>query len=500
MAKRTTTTSTKSSSSPVPAGYGSGRPGSRVTTNGKTVTTSASGNSTVTSSGSSSNRTSSGSGSSSSRTSGSGSSTRTGISTAAGSATGLAAGVKAGSQFGPLGALVGGMLGSAAGGAAGNAAGRVSSSGGGSRQYVEPEPQPEPVQQGYSQADFDALRQQLQDEYKRQTQSALDAYKSESQKQMDTYRQQAEAAQKQLAEKEAAIRAEQEARVKSNVASLNAAKPQVQQAGAAANWQAQQNYYNLINPNGAGAEARAALGLSGSGLTESAQIAAGNAYTGAVNSNQQNVDNQLAQIDLAITQAQLNGDLATAQQLQSYYEAVYNGGMQSANNLAQMGQQYAGTLANMGMGAAGTGANLGQWSIENSQQQGQQDADKTLSIMQFMEQQKQNNFNNLLAQAGLTGYFNGQQTMQGQQAALDRYQSALDQEASAYQNIALKTQNAMALLEYRLKYDFGYSEEQAKQMSNYLANQLTEAQIRNMDVDTIYQELQNAFAKKKNGL
>lgn len=490
MAKQTT--STKSSSNPVPAGYGSGRPGSRVTTNGKTVTTPASGSSGATNSGSSSSRTSS----SSTKTSSSGSSTRTGISTAAGSAAGMAAGVKAGSQFGPLGALMGGMIGGAAGGAVGNAAGRVSSShsNAGQQQYVEP--QPEPVQQGYSQADFDALRQQLQDEYKRQTQSALDAYKSESQKQMDTYRQQAEAAQKQLAEKEAAIRAEQEARVKSNVASLNAAKPQVQQAGAAANRQAQQNYYNLINPNGAGAEARAALGLSGSGLTESAQIAAGNAYTGAVNSNQQNVDNQLAQIDLAITQAQLNGDLATAQQLQSYYEAVYNGGMQSANNLAQMGQQYAGTLANMGMGAAGTGANLGQWSIENSQQQGLQDADKTLSIMQFMEQQKQNNFNNLLAQAGLTGYFNGQQTMQGRQHEFDLYSSALDQEGKAYQNIALKRENARALLEYQLMQQFGAAKEEAAVKSTELANKLTESQIQNTDVDTLLQQLRVDYARK----
>ncbi len=489
MAKRTTTTNTKSSSSPVPAGYGSGRPGSRVTTNGKTVTTPASGNSTVTSSGSSSNRTSSSSGSSSGRTSSSSSSSSVPSGAQLGGAIGGVFGSLLG--MGKQGAAIGSAL-----GAGTSAANQISSArkSSGQQQYVEP--QPEPVQQGYSQADFDTLRQQLQDEYKRQTQSALDAYKSESQKQMDTYRQQAEAAQRQLAEKEAAIRAEQEARVKSNVASLNAAKPQVQQAGAAANRQAQQNYYDLINPNGAGAEARAALGLSGSGLTESAQIAAGNAYTGAVNSNQQNVDNQLAQIDLAITQAQLNGDLATAQQLQSYYEAVYNGGMQSANNLAQMGQQYAGTLANLGMGAAGTGANLGQWSVENRQQQGQQDADKTLSIMQFMEQQKQNNFNNLLAQAGLTGYFNGQQTMQGRQHEFDLYSSALDQEGKAYQNIALKRENARALLEYQLMQQFGAAKEEAAVKSTELANKLTESQIQNTDVDTLLQQLRVDYARK----
>ena len=444
-----------------------------------------------TSSSSSSSRTSSSSGSSSGRTSSSSSNVPSGAQ------LGGALGGALGSMFGM--GKQGAMLGSAFG-AGQSAVSQVNNArkSSGQQQYVEP--QPEPVQQPDYQSQLDAMRQQLQNEYKQQTQAALDAYKSESQKQMDVYRQQAEAAQKQLAEREAALRAEQEAKVKANVASLNAAKPQVQQAGAAANRQAQQNYYSLINPNGAGAEARAALGLSGSGLTESAQIAAGNAYTGAVNSNQQNVDNQLAQIDLAITQAQLNGDLATAQQLQSYYETVYNGGMQSANNLAQMGQQYAGTLANLGLSSAGQGASLGQWGIENMQGQSQRDFDNTLSAMQFMEQQKQNNINNLLAQAGLTGYLNGQQTMQGKQADYDLYLTAQQQEGMAYDNIMKKIENAKALLEYNLQHDFGYSEQQAKQLAAWLQNQLTAADIRGTDAETAWKQTQTAYAKKKNGL
>lgn len=448
----------------------------------------------------SSNRTSSSSSSSRTSSSSSGSSGRTSSGSSnvpSGAQLGGALGGALGSMFGM--GKQGAMLGSAFG-AGQSAVSQVNNArkSSGQQQYVEP--QPEPVQQPDYQSQLDAMRQQLQNEYKQQTQAALDAYKSESQKQMDVYRQQAEAVQKQLAEREAALRAEQEAKVKANVASLNAAKPQVQQAGAAANRQAQQNYYSLINPNGAGAEARAALGLSGSGLTESAQIAAGNAYTGAVNSNQQNVDNQLAQIDLAITQAQLNGDLATAQQLQSYYETVYNGGMQSANNLAQMGQQYAGTLANLGLSSAGQGASLGQWGIENMQGQSQRDFDNTLSAMQFMEQQKQNNINNLLAQAGLTGYLNGQQTMQGKQADYDLYLTAQEQEAKAYQNIALKRENAMKLFEYNLMQNYGMQEREAALEAARLANQLTEAEIRGTDADTLYKQMQAAYAKKKNGL
>lgn len=454
----------------------------------------------------SSNRTSSSS--SSSRTSSSSSGSRTSSGSSSGRTSSGSSNVPSGAQLGgALGGALGSMFGmgkqgamlGSAFGAGQSAVSQVNNArkNSGQQQYIEPEPV---QQQPDYQSQLDAMRQQLQNEYKQQTQAALDAYKSESQKQMDAYRQQAEAAQKQLAEREAALRAEQEAKVKANVASLNAAKPQVQQAGAAANRQAQQNYYSLINPNGAGAEARAALGLSGSGLTESAQIAAGNAYTGAVNSNQQNVDNQLAQIDLAITQAQLNGDLATAQQLQSYYETVYNGGMQSANNLAQMGQQYAGTLANLGLSSAGQGASLGQWGVENMQGQSQRDFDNTLSAMQFMEQQKQNNINNLLAQAGLTGYLNGQQTMQGKQADYDLYLTAQEQEAKAYQNIALKRENAMKLFEYNLMQNYGMQEREAALEAARLANQLTEAEIRGTDADTLYKQMQAAYAKKKNGL
>ncbi len=125
-----------------------------------------------------------------------------------------------------------------------------------------------------------------------------------------------------------------DAGVQQNIANLEAMKPMVQQAGVQANQAVQQSYYDAVNPNGAGAEQRAAMGLSDSGLTESAQIAASNAYQGAVNSNAQNVQNQLAQIDLAIRNAELSGDIATAQQLQAYYETVLQAGMQAANQIA----------------------------------------------------------------------------------------------------------------------------------------------------------------------
>jgi hypothetical protein len=80
------------------------------------------------------------------------------------------------------------------------------------------------------------------------------------------------------------------------------------------------------------------------------------------------------------------------------------------------------------------------------------------------------------------------------------YSSALGQEKQAYENIALKRENARALLEYQMMQQYGMAEREAAQKAAELANQLTEAQIRNTDADTLYQQLQNAFAKKKNGL
>lgn len=232
-----------------------------------------------------------------------------------------------------------------------------------------------------------------------------------------------------------ALRKEQQAMVDANIAQLNAQKPQVQQAGALANQAAQQNYYALINPNGASAEQRAALGLSDSGLTESSQIAAGNAYLGAVNDNAQSVNDQLAQIDLAITQAQLSGDLATAQQLQSYYNTVLQQGMARAGNIAS----------------------LGQWGLENAQNQTQ------LGV------------GNALAAAGLTGYYNGNQTMAGQQNAV----TIEGQQIS----------NQLQQLTYLIQQKYGMSLAAAELAAAELAN-------KGADLNNVLTQLQIDYAKQ----
>lgn len=177
----------------------------------------------------------------------------------------------------------------------------------------------------------------------------------------DQYQQQMEAA------AEEARRA-QEAAVQQSVNNLNAQKGGVQQAGVDANTAAEQAYYDLINPNGANAEAMAARGLSASGLAESSMISAGNARQEALNNNQRSVNEQLAEIDRAIANARLTGDIATAQTLASYRQAVAEAGLQSAQQLANLKL--------------------------NLYQGGQQNA---------------------LSEAGLTGYLRGQQTMAGQQ-------------------------------------------------------------------------------------
>lgn len=130
-----------------------------------------------------------------------------------------------------------------------------------------------------------------------------------------------------------------QAGVDSAVAGLNNQKGTIQQAGDIANQAAQQTYMDAINPNGATAEQLAALGLRSSGLTESSMISAGNTLQSSINSNLQNVNNQLAQIDLAITQAKSQGDIAAAQALEQYYAQIASQMMNDANTILAYRQQ-----------------------------------------------------------------------------------------------------------------------------------------------------------------
>ena len=198
--------------------------------------------------------------------------------------------------------------------------------------------------------------------------------------------------------KQDAILAENQAAVDRNVADLNAQKPNIQQAGERANQAAQQNYMNVLNPNGANAEMLASMGLTNSGMSESAAIAANNAYTQAVNSNEQNVNNQLAAIDLAIENAKLLGDLTTAQQLQSFYDTVLQAGLQNAGNILS----------------------ANQWATTNKQNQVQQ------------------GINNAFTQAGLTGQLNGKPTMEGQKLSYTIEGMSLDNQLKQFELLLQK--------------------------------------------------------------
>lgn len=292
---------------------------------------------------------------------------------------------------------------------------------------------------GAAQAQLDSRQIKLggqPDSWQQSAQDVLDRLKNEQD--AEDYKSALDGAMDQYDSKADAIRDKIDAQTRQNIANLDAQRDLVRQAGAQADAAALQNYYSAVNPNGAGAEQRAALGLSDSGLTETAQIAAANAYQGAVSSNAQNVANQLAQIDLAIENARLTGDMQTAQELQSYYDSVLQAGQQNAANI----------LA------------AGQWNIQNAQGQAarlQQDA---------------------WTRAGLFGSYAGQQTLAGRQAELE-FQS-------------MDTANQRALLELEIQRKFGWDQAAADLY-------ITQKQGQGYNLDNIYKELQNSYAWRVGG-
>lgn len=281
------------------------------------------------------------------------------------------------------------------------------------------------------------------DDFQNSAQSYLnslrDNYNKPSQEIAGQYQQALDAQMQGYERSQAAIRAEQEAKVQQSVANIGAQKPMVQQAGAQANAAAQQNYMNVLNPNGGNAEQLAALGLSTSGLSEDAAIKSNNAYTQAVNSNEQNVNNQLSAIELAMQNARLTGDIATAQQLQSYYDTVLNAGMQSANNVL--------------------GAN--QWALQNGQNQTQQGID------------------NAFTQAGMTGMLNGEKTMAGQQLSYTIEGMSLD--------------NQLRQFELLLQNTLGMDQASAALEAQRIANQGAQAGNESVALQNEYQRLYNQY-------
>ena len=140
---------------------------------------------------------------------------------------------------------------------------------------------------------------------------------------------------------EEAMRAQQsaaDAATEQAIAALEGQKYNVNKVGVAANQAAQDAYMQTLNPNGGLAESLASRGLLSSGLTESSQIAAGNAYQQALNQNATSVAEQLQEIERAIVDARRSGDISKAQALAQYAERVAESGMQAAAQIAGVQQ------------------------------------------------------------------------------------------------------------------------------------------------------------------
>lgn len=133
------------------------------------------------------------------------------------------------------------------------------------------------------------------------------------------------------------------AKVDSAVASLQSQKGDIAKQTAANNAAAEKAYMQSIKPGGSTAENLAANGLLTSGLTESSQISAGNAYQNALNSNATTQTEALAKIEQAITQARLTGDIEAANALADLYKEIAAKGYENTQNIIaanQWGQQF----------------------------------------------------------------------------------------------------------------------------------------------------------------
>ena len=131
--------------------------------------------------------------------------------------------------------------------------------------------------------------------------------------------------------------------VDSAVAGLEGQKYGVDKQTELNNAAAEKAYMQSINPNGSVAENLAASGLLPTGATETSQISAGNTFQNALNSNATTRTEALAQIEQAITQARLNGDLQAAQALSNLLQTVAAKGYENVQNILaaqQWGQQF----------------------------------------------------------------------------------------------------------------------------------------------------------------
>lgn len=207
--------------------------------------------------------------------------------------------------------------------------------------------------QGYGQWANDAKQQEMQ--------AYVNKLKDEQDKLTSAQAEYEKRMQQAADQQQAAI----QAGVDSAVANLNAQKDSVGKLTKANNAAAEKAYMQTINPNGSLAENLAANGLLSTGLTESSQIQAGNAYQGALNENALTETEAIAEIERAITQAQLSGDLQAAQALSDLLTQIAEKGyahVQDINALNQWQSQFG---HSMGLDNAGlTGMYNGKPTLE----------------------------------------------------------------------------------------------------------------------------------------
>ena len=182
-----------------------------------------------------------------------------------------------------------------------------------------------------------------------------------------------------------------QASIDSAVNNLESQKTTIGKNTEANNAAAEKAYMLAINPNGSYAEGLASQGLSNSGITESSMISAGNTYQNALNSNATAQTEALAEIERAITQARLNGDIEKANALADLYKETAAKQLENVdkiNSAYQWGQQFGLSQAEQ-TGTYNGQATLAARQFELQKQQVQQDLEAGKIDMETARKQLQ---------------------------------------------------------------------------------------------------------------
>lgn len=182
-----------------------------------------------------------------------------------------------------------------------------------------------------------------------------------------------------------------QASIDSAVNNLESQKTTIGKNTEANNAAAEKAYMTAINPNGSYAEGLASQGLSNSGITESSMISAGNTYQNALNSNATTQTEALAEIERAITQARLNGDIEKANALADLYKETAAKQLENVdkiNSAYQWGQQFGLSQAEQ-LGTYNGQATLAARQFEIQKQQIEEDIAKGKIDMETARKQLQ---------------------------------------------------------------------------------------------------------------